>query len=71
MATLADMLAWRDALMRARYSGTRRVTYADKTVEYGSDAEMQAALADLDRRIAAAQGPTPVTTVYIVPSKGC
>lgn len=56
--------------MRARYSGTRRVTYADKTVEYGTDAEMQAALTDLERRIAAAQGPTPVTTVYINPSKG-
>lgn len=70
MATLDDLLAWRDALLRARYSGTRSVTYGDRRVEYGSDAEMQAALADLERRIGAAQGPTPVSTIYINPQKG-
>ncbi len=40
------------ALLSARYSGTRSVSYDGKTVTYGTDAELAAALGDIERRIA-------------------
>jgi len=51
--TLDDLKARHDALLAARYSGTRSVSYDGKSVTYGSDAEMAAAIADIERRIAA------------------
>ena len=50
--TLDDLKARHSALLAARYSGTRSVSYDGKTVTYGSDAELAAALADIERRIA-------------------
>ena len=48
-----DALKYRhSALLAARYSGTRSVSYGGKTVNYGSDAELAAAIADIERRIA-------------------
>ena len=41
------------ALLAARYSGTRSVSYDGKTVNYGTDAELAAAISDIERRIAA------------------
>ena len=43
------------ALLAARYSGTRSVSYDGKTVTYGTDAELAAAIADIERRIATLQ----------------
>jgi hypothetical protein len=40
------------ALLAARYSGTRSVSYDGKSVTYGSDAELAAAIADIERRMA-------------------
>jgi len=40
------------ALLAARYSGTRSVSYDGKTVNYGTDAELAAAIGDVERRIA-------------------
>ena len=40
------------ALLAARYSGTRSVSYDGKTVTYGTDAELAAAISDVERRIA-------------------
>ena len=40
------------ALLAARYSGTRFVSYDGKTVNYGTDAELAAAIGDVERRIA-------------------
>ncbi|MFN3576507.1 MAG: phage head-tail joining protein [Tabrizicola sp.] len=54
MADLLQLTAWRDALMAARYRGARTVEYGGKRVTYASDAEMAAALADLNRQIAGA-----------------
>ena len=51
--TLDDLKARHDALLAARYSGTRSVSYDGKSVTYGSDAELAAAIADIERRIAA------------------
>ena len=44
------------ALQEARYAGVRSVSYDGRTVTYGSDAEMAAAITDLETRIAAASG---------------
>jgi hypothetical protein len=51
--TLDELKSHHDALLAARYSGTRSVGYDGKTVTYGSDAELSAAIADLERRMAA------------------
>jgi hypothetical protein len=50
--TLDDLKARHSALLAARYSGARSVSYDGKTVTYGSDAELAAAIADIERRIA-------------------
>ena len=51
--TLDDLKARHSALLAALYSGTRSVSYDGKSINYGSDAELAAALADIERRIAA------------------
>ena len=50
---LDDLKARHSALLAARYSGTRSVSYDGKSINYGSDAELAAAIADIERRIAA------------------
>ena len=52
MRTLDDLKSRHSALLAARYSGTRSVSYDGKTVNYGSDAELAAAIGDIERRIA-------------------
>ena len=75
MATVAELLAQRADLASARNSGALRTTFksggTERTTEYKSDAEMAAAIADLDRRItnATARGASP-RTVSFVTSKG-
>lgn len=69
MATLAELQAFKTALEAARYSGNRRVRTGSTEIEYRSEAEMAAALADLDRRIAAASGTT-IRQIRIASSKG-
>ena len=50
--TLDDLKLRHSALLAARYSGTRSVSYDGKTVTYGTDAELAAAIGDIERRIA-------------------
>lgn len=64
-----ELVALRDALVRARASGTRSVEYEGRRVAYGTDSEMAAALADLERRIARASC-APVGAVRFLTSKG-
>ena len=65
--TLADLKARHSALLAARYSGTRSVSYDGKTVNYGSDAELAAAIGDIERRIAKLErGPGRVLRPYAV-----
>ena len=68
MADLAQLTAWRDALMAARYRGVRTVEYDGKRITYPSDGEMAAALADLNRQIAGAT--ERISVVRIQSSKG-
>ena len=50
--TLDELKLRHSVLLAARYSGTRSVSYDGKTVTYGTDAELAAALGDAERRIA-------------------
>ena len=50
--TLDELKLHLSALLTARYSGTRSVSYDGKTVTYGTDAELAAAIGDVERRIA-------------------
>ncbi|SNT73157.1 phage head-tail joining protein [Paracoccus seriniphilus] len=68
MADLAQLSAWRDALMAARYRGVRTVEYEGKRITYASDGEMASALADLNRQIAGAT--ERISVVRIQSSKG-
>ena len=53
---LDKMQALLTALQEARYAGLRSVSYDGKTVTYGSDAELAAAIRDLEARIASTSG---------------
>ena len=69
MPTLSELQSRLDALRRARASGARALQHGDLRVEYRSDGEMAAAIADIERQIAAASG-TPVRTIYVTGSTG-
>jgi hypothetical protein len=68
--TLEEMTAQRDALLAARYRGVRTVETDGRRVTYATDAEMAAALADLERRFAAAGGPGRRRRILTSASKG-
>jgi hypothetical protein len=50
--TVEQMIAQRDALLTARYAGIRTVEIDGRRVTYASDAEMAAAITDIERRLA-------------------
>lgn len=73
MATPLDtdeLVALRDALVRARGRGVRSTLYDGKRVEYGSDADMASAIADLERRIARGSGRSAPRVLRFSTSKG-
>lgn len=75
MATLDELMGWRDALQRARYAGVRTVEFntgggGGRSVTYRSDAELRAALAEVERQIAAATGTGPVALIRTTSCKG-
>lgn len=56
---LERMRALLAALQEARYAGVRSVSYDGKTIAYGSDAELAAAISDLETRIISATTGAP------------
>ena len=56
MIQLSELQTMRDALQRAMFSGTRRVQFTDRAVEFNSVDDMRKALTDIDTAIAAASG---------------
>ena len=58
MMQLSELLSARDTLQRAIFSGTRRVQFADRAVDYDSIDDKRKALAALDAAIAKASGAT-------------
>jgi hypothetical protein len=69
MTTIANLQVLRDKLINARASGISLIHDDTKRIAYKTDAEMAAAIADLDRRIASMQSGG-ITTVQIFSSKG-
>jgi hypothetical protein len=70
MATIAELRTRREALVAARSSGVARVSYDGKSVEYRSLAEIDQAIHEIDRDIAAAEGRRIVRQVRVVTTKG-
>jgi hypothetical protein len=70
MATIAELKSRREALVAARSSGVARVSYDGKSVEYRSLAEIDQAIHELERDIAAAEGRRMVRQVRVVANKG-
>ncbi|MBV6634750.1 MAG: hypothetical protein KI788_02445 [Mameliella sp.] len=66
---VTELETLRDKLVMARARGVRKTELGDQSVEYRSDSEMAAAIADLDRRIAAAGSSRPGTISFST-SKG-
>jgi hypothetical protein len=65
--TLDDLKSHHSVLLAARYSGTRSVSYDGKTLTYGTDAELAAAVFDIERRIAKAErGPGRISRPHAV-----
>ena len=52
-----DLIQMRDALIRARAKGVKSLRVGSETVEYKTDAEMAAAINDLEARITRASSP--------------
>jgi hypothetical protein len=69
MTTLADLEAQRAELVETRSTGVRSTSFGDDKAEYRSDREIAAAIAAIDREIAALQGRR-VTTFLPHFSKG-
>jgi len=70
MASLADLIRWRDSLFEARLQGVREFRDQNgETVVYRSDAEMARALAAADAAIATAKAK-PGNTILFRTSKG-
>lgn len=70
MPTLSELQARLETLRQHRAAGTAEVAFSDnRRVTYKSDDQMAAAIADLERQIAALT-TTPVTTIRISATKG-
>ena len=67
---LDEMTAQREALLAARYRGLRTVETEGRRVTYATDAEMAAAIVDLERRIATAQEGGRKRRILTSASKG-
>lgn len=68
--TLSELQSLRDALIRARASGTREIQDQNgERISYKSDSEMSRAIADLESRIAAMQSGQQVNVIKFKPSK--
>jgi hypothetical protein len=68
--TLEEMTMRREALLAARYRGVRTVEIEGRRITYATDAEMAAAIADLERRIEQADAGARRRVVRITASKG-
>lgn len=68
--TLEELTTRRDALLAARYRGVRTVEIEGRRITYATDAEMAAAIADLERRIEQAEAGARRRIVRTTASKG-
>ena len=70
MATVTELQARLEALKAQRDSPVARVSYDGRMVEYRGTAEINSAIADLERELQALQGNAPVRQIRIYTSKG-
>lgn len=71
MLTLADLIKTRDSLRETRGSGVLEVQDQNgERVRYKSDAQIAAALADIERQIAEIQGRATPSSFHFQTSKG-
>lgn len=68
--TEAQLIAMREALVTAMVSGTRSVTFQDRSITYQNIDDMRKALAALDDETLLATGVTPSRRSYAAFSKG-
>lgn len=68
--TREEMIAQRDALLAARWRGVRTVEVEGRRVTYATDAEMAAAIADIERRIERSAEPVRRRRILTSSSKG-
>lgn len=59
-----------EALKRALATGERRVSFGDKTVEYRSVEELQAAIRTVEAEIARNAGARPKRQIRVTTAKG-
>jgi hypothetical protein len=59
-----------DALRRALVTGERRVSFGDKTVEYRSVEELQAAIRTVEAELARATGTPATRQIRVTTNKG-
>lgn len=69
MADAAAILVRLEALRELRATGTKRTRIEDEEVEFKTDAEMRAAIADLENQLAALGGRRS-RTIRFATSKG-
>jgi hypothetical protein len=70
MATIVELEFRLEALKAQRDSAVARVSYDGRTVEYRGTAEINSAIAELERELQALQGKAPVRQIRIYTSKG-
>ena len=70
MATQSEIQARYDALLEAITSGEKRVKFADREVEYQSVADMDRALAKLEKLLAQVTGRSRKRQILVNSSKG-
>jgi hypothetical protein len=70
MPTVAELEARLESLKAQRDSAVARVSYDGRSVEYRGTAEINSAIAELERELQARQGKTPVRQIRIFTSKG-
>ena len=68
--TLNEMIAQRDALLGSRWRAVRTFEIEGRRITYATDAEMAAAIADLERRIAQVEAGAQRRVVRVAASKG-
>jgi hypothetical protein len=70
MPTATELEARLEALRAQRDSTVARVSYDGRMVEYRGTAEINSAIAELERELQALQGKAPVRQIRIYTSKG-
>ena len=70
MATVAELEARLETLKAQRDSAVARVSYDGRSVEYRGTAEINAAIAEVERELQLLQGTAPVRQIRVYTSKG-